>query len=95
MTLRYVVLQKSDAWALFRGDVELASFSAFEQAVSRARSVALVMSSEVGPVQLLLQDRFGELTPEWFESRAITSAEGQKTVAPALKEAKARLRSYL
>ena len=78
MTLRYVVLQKSDAWALFRGDVELASFSAFEQAVSRARSVALVMSSEVGPVQLLLQDRFGELRPEWFESGRSRPPRGRR-----------------
>lgn len=66
MTLQYAVIQKADAWALFRGEVELVSFPGFEQASKVGRSVALAMSSRGAPVQLLLQDSFGELRPEWF-----------------------------
>ena len=68
MTLRYALLESADAWVLFRDDVALVSFQNFDQAINRARGVAMAMSSEEAPVELLLHDRFGELRSEWFAS---------------------------
>ena len=70
MTLRYAIIEWADAWVLFRDDVALVSFENFDQAINRARGVAMAMSSEEAPVELLLHDRFGELRSEWFASGA-------------------------
>ena len=66
MGLRYALIQRSDEWVLFRGEVELASFPSFEKASCRAHGLALNMSAGCGPVELILHDRFGELRSEWF-----------------------------
>ena len=69
MNLQYAVIFKIDAWRLFKGDVEMASFSSFDLAARIARSISRTMAERGCSVELLLQDRFGELRSERFAAR--------------------------
>ena len=74
MKLRYAIIRRKNAWILFRGDVELVSFPNLGQASHRARSLAMEMSLENGPVELLVQDAFGELRSESYADGALVLA---------------------
>jgi hypothetical protein len=69
MGLQYAVVFNADAWRLFRGGSEMASFSSYDGAARAARRLALALSGSGFSVELLLQAPFGELRSEHFAGR--------------------------
>jgi hypothetical protein len=66
MDIVYAVIFQADAWRLFRGGAEIASFTTVERAERAGRRAAAMMSGFGFETELLLQDRFGELLSERF-----------------------------
>ena len=85
MSVRYAVLLKAGAWRLFRGEAEIAAFPRQELAASSARRVARIISASGFSVELLLQDRFGELRSEHYAGR---NDAWRAPAAPGQAEAK-------
>ena len=69
MSLLYAVIFRAEAWRLFRGEAEIASFSRSDLAADAARHLAETLSASGFGVELVVQDSFGELRTERFAAR--------------------------
>lgn len=69
MSLLYAVIFRAEAWRLFRGEAEIASFSRPDLAADAARHLAQTLSASGFGVELVVQDSFGELRTERFAPR--------------------------